>query len=152
MKLLRNRKLVALLATLVLGTTAVAGYAYWTASGAGTGAATNASSNGSLVLHASFADNLTPGASEPVSYTADNLNSSSLQVGTVHAVVSIDAAHASLGCLASDFTVADMIESQTIAAGASGVSLAHDGTIAFADTAANQDGCKGALVTLTLSS
>ena len=148
MKLLRNRKLVALLATLVLGTTAVAGYAFWTTSGAGTGSATNAAANGTLVLHASFPDGLTPGASKTVSYTADNSNSSSLQVGTVHAVVSTDSAT----CLAGDFTVADTIENQTIAAGASGVALAHDGTIAFADTAANQDGCKGAVVTLTLSS
>jgi hypothetical protein len=152
MKLLRNRKLVALLATLVLGATAVAGYAFWTTTGAGTGSATNAYSNGTLVLHASFADNLTPGASEAVSYTADNSNSSSLQVGTVHADVSIDSAHALAGCLASDFTVADKIENQTIAAGGSGVALAHDGSIAFADTGVNQDACKGALVTLTLSS
>jgi hypothetical protein len=148
MKLLRNRKLVALLATLVLGTTAVAGYAFWTTTGAGTGSATNASANGTLVLHASFAGGLTPGASEAVSYTADNGSTSSLQVGTVHAVVSTDSAT----CLASDFTVADTIENQTIAAGATGVVLAHDGMISFADTAANQDGCKGALVTLTLSS
>jgi hypothetical protein len=148
MKLLRNRKLVALLATLVLGTTAVAGYAFWTTSGAGTGTATNAGSNGTLVLHASFAGGLTPGAHEAVSYTADNSNSSSLQVGTVHAVVSTDSAT----CLASDFTVADTIENQTIAANTTNVALANDGMITFADTAANQDGCKGALVTLTLSS
>lgn len=150
MKLLRNRKLAALLATLALGVTAAAGYAYWTTSGAGTGSATNASANGTLVLHASFADGLTPGASEDVSYTADNAGSSSLQVGTVHAVVGIDAGHPS--CLASDFSVLDTVENQTIPAGGLGVALATKGSITFADTAVNQDGCKGATVTLTLTS
>jgi hypothetical protein len=151
MKLLRNRKLVALLATFALGATAVAGYAFWTTSGAGTGSATNASSNGTLVLHASFDGGLTPGASEPVAYSADNSNSSSLQVGIVHAVVSIDSAHPT--CLASDFTVLDTTENQTIPANTTeAVALANAGSIAFADTGLNQDGCKGAVVTLTLTS
>jgi hypothetical protein len=152
MKLLRNRKLVAVLATLALGVVATAGYAYWTTSGVGTGSATNASSNGTLALHASFDNGLTPGATEPVSYTADNAGSSSLQVGTVHAVVSIDATSAAAGCLAGDFTVPDKAENQKIPAGSSAVALTNGSTIKFADTAVNQDACKGAIVTLTLSS
>jgi hypothetical protein len=126
--------------------------AYWTTTGSGTGSATNATANGTLGLHASFTPGLTPGASEAVSYTADNTNSSSLQVGTVTAVVSIDSAHATAGCLAADFTVPPVIENQTIAAGQSGVALAHDGLITFADTAVNQDACQGATVSLALTS
>lgn len=74
--------------------------------------------------------------------------SSSLQVGTVHAVVSTN----KVGCEAADFTIANTVENQTIPAKGSGVSLAHNGSITMADTEANQDACKGATITLTLSS
>lgn len=146
---MKKRVILALsvLATLVVASSA---YAYWTTTGSGSGSASVASSNGTVTLHASFAGGLTPGASEPVSFTADNPGSSSLYVGTVTSVVSIDSLHS--GCLASDFTVPPVAENQRIAAGASGVALANNSSIAFADTGANQDACKGATVTLTLSS
>jgi hypothetical protein len=73
-------------------------------------------------------------------------------VGTVHAVVKIDAEHAEAGCKASDFSIADTVENQVIAAKASGVALAHNGSISMADTEANQDACKGASISLELSS
>jgi hypothetical protein len=122
--------------------------AYWTTTGSGTGSANNASANGSIVLHAGFAAGLTPGASEPVSFTADNAGTSSLQVGTVTSVVSTSDPL----CLPADFTVPPALENQTIAAGQSGVALTNGSTITFADTAVNQDHCKGATITLTLSS
>jgi hypothetical protein len=147
-----NKKRVLALATVAALAVAGIAYAYWTTTGAGTGSATNASSNGTIDLHASFADGLTPGGSKTVTFTADNAGTSSLRVGTVQSVVSIDAAHVALGCSVDDFSIADVDENQTIAAGATGVTLAHTGLIAFADTAVNQDGCKGAKVTLTLSS
>ena len=89
-----NKKLVAAgvgtALALALGGVALA---YWTTTGAGSGSATNAASNGTVVLHATFADGLTPGASETVTYTADNAGTSSLYVGTITPTVSIDAAH-----------------------------------------------------------
>jgi hypothetical protein len=124
-------------------------FAYWTTTGAGTGSATNASSNGTIVLHAAFAHGLTPGASETVTYTADNAGSSSLRVGTITPVVSIDAAHPS--CLVGDFSIDPTVSNVTVPAQTSNVA-AGTGTLAFADTGVNQDGCKGATVTLTLSS
>jgi hypothetical protein len=149
MKLIKTKKGFALLAMLAVAAVAAVGaYAYWTTTGSGNGSALNASSNGTIVLHASFAPGLTPGASEAVSFTADNLNSSSLYVGTVSSVVSTSDA----GCLPADFTVPPAIENQTIPANTSGVALGIDSTITFADTALNQDHCKGATVTLTLTS
>jgi hypothetical protein len=147
-----KKRVIATLTVLAVLVSAVSAYAYWTTTGSGTGSASVASSNGTITLHASFAGNLTPGASEPVSFTADNPGSSSLYVGTVTSVVSIDAAHATAGCAASDFTVPAVAENQRIIAGASGAALANDSSITFADTANNQDACKGATVTLTLSS
>ena len=153
MKRLGKRGLILLVAGVVAVLGAVGGYAYWTAAGAGTTTpSTNATSNGALVLSGSFAPGLAPGGSAPISFTADNLNTTSLRVGTIHSVVGIDAAHVTAGCLASDFTVADVAANQTIPATTSGVALTATGSIAFADTASNQDGCKGAIITLTLSS
>lgn len=151
------RKLVTKKRALVLAVVAmlaVAGVAaaYWTTTGAGEGSGKVASSNGTLVLHGSITEALTPAGSSPVTFTADNSNSTSLQVGTVHAVVKVDAEHATAGCKASDFTINDTAENQVIAAKSSGTALAHNGSISMADTAANQDACKGATITLELSS
>jgi hypothetical protein len=145
----RKALVVGLVVTLAL---AGAAYAFWTTSGSGSGSGSVASSNGTLVLHGSITDELTPGGSSSVTFTADNANSSSLQVGTIHADVSIDTAHANAGCLASDFTIDDTVENQTIAAGASGVALTTNGSISMADTAVNQAACKGATITLDLTS
>jgi hypothetical protein len=151
-KLSKNKRALTVLGVIAVLAVAGVAVAFWTASGSGSGSGTVASSNGSLVLHGSIAPGLTPGGSESVSYSADNSNSSSLQVGTVHAVVSIDETHAEAGCKASDFSVADVIENQTIAAKSTGTSLSNSGTIKMVDSAENQDACKGATISLALTS
>ena len=145
----RKALVVGLVVTLAL---AGAAYAFWTTSGSGSGSGSVASSNGTLSLHGTINSELTPGGSSTVSYTADNAGTSSLQVGTVHAVVSIDAEHAEAGCKASDFHIADVEENQTIAAKGSKVALANDGSISMDDSEANQDACKGASISLALTS
>jgi hypothetical protein len=152
----KKRAILALtvVATLVA---AVGAYAYWTTTGSGTGSATVASSNGTVTLHASFANGLTPGGSKTVSFTADNAGSSNLYVGTVTSVVSVsnayDATTNPTGCKASWFSIPAVGENQVIPAGSNGLALTNSGTITFNDSGSeNQDGCKGATVTLTLSS
>jgi len=149
--LLKKRTAVILGAVAVLAVAGIA-VAYWTTTGSGSGAGKVAASNGTLTLHGTITGELTPGGESAVTFTADNPNSSSEQVGTVHSVVSIDKAHAEEGCKASDFTIADVAENQVIAAKGSGVALAHDGSISMADTEANQDACKGATISLALTS
>ena len=149
-KLLKSKRSLAIFAAVTVVAVAGVAVAFWTASGSGSGSVAN--SNGTLALHGTINSQLTPGGSSSVSYSADNSNSSSLQVGTVHAVVSIDAEHAEAGCKASDFTIGDTVENQTVAAESSGVALAKDGSISMADTAENQDACKGASISLALSS
>jgi hypothetical protein len=148
-KFSKKQYLVAGVAALAIAGAAGGAYAYWTTTGSGSGTGTAASSNGTLVLHASFAsDSLTPGGSVPVSFTADNGGSSNLQVGTVHTVVT-----ASGSCDASYMSVADAVENQTIGAHTSGVALTAGSVLVYADsTTVNQDSCKGATITLTLSS
>jgi len=146
----KRRVIVAAVVAVALAITSGVAFAYWTSSGGGSGFATNESANGTLVLHASFAGGLTPGASQSVSFTAGNAGTSNLQVGTVTSVVSTSDP---VGCKASWFSIAPVAEDQTIQAGQSDVALAHDGSITFNDSLTeNQDLCKGALVTLTLSS
>jgi hypothetical protein len=145
--MINKKRAVVLGAVAVLAVAGVA-IAFWTTTGAGEGSGKVASSNGTLVLHGSISNELTPGSTSPVTFTVDNGGSSSLQVGTVHAVVSTD----KVGCEVSDFTIADTVENQTIAPESSGVALANNGSIEMADTSENQDACKGAAITLTLSS
>lgn len=149
--MIKKRTALVLAAVAVLAVAGLA-VAYWTTTGSGEGSGAVKSSNGTLTLHGTIGKELTPGGSSPVAFTADNENSSSEQVGSVHAVVSIDDAHAKAGCKASDFSIADTTEYQVIAAKATGVALSHEGTIEMADTAENQDACKGATISLALTS
>jgi hypothetical protein len=146
-----GKKRVLALATVAALAVAGIAYAYWTTTGSGTGSGSVASSNGTLTLHGTAATALTPAGTSSVTFTADNPGTSSLQVGTVHLVnVTTDAAHS--GCVVADFTMPDVVEGDVIAAGTSGTALTHDGTITMADTSANQDACKGAPLTLHLTS
>jgi hypothetical protein len=142
----RKTKIVAASAALLLA--GGAAFAYWTTLSNGSGEGNNAASNGSLVLTANFADGLAPGGTRPVTYTATNSSTeTSLRVGTITHVVTTDEA----GCLPGDFTIAPVVSDTTVPANATNFALAGTGTLAFADTAINQDACKGATVTLTLS-
>jgi hypothetical protein len=151
-KALKKKRTVGALAVVAVLALAGMAIAYWTTTGSGEGSGSVASSNGTITLHGTISNALVPGGSSAVKFTADNGGSSSLSVGSVHAVVSIDEAHAEAGCKASDFNIADTVENQVIAAHATGVALAHDGSISMTDSEANQDACQGATVSLALSS
>jgi hypothetical protein len=151
-KALKKKRTMGILTAIAVLAVAGAAIAYWTTSGSGTGTGSVSSSNGAVTLHATITNPLSPGSSSPVAFTADNANTSSELVGTVHAVVSIDSTHATAGCNASDLTISDVAENQVIDAGASAVALTHEGQISMADTAENQDACQGATVSLELSS
>ncbi len=151
MRALRVRmKILVVAGALTVAIVSIA-YAYWTATGSGTGSVANATTNGTIVLHAAFAAGLTPGASETVTYTADNAGTSSLYVNTITPTVSIDTLHGLAGCLVGDFTIPTTASGTTVGPGLSGVA-AGSGTLTFADTTANQDPCQGATVTLALTS
>jgi hypothetical protein len=125
-------------------------FAYWTTTGSGTGSGPAASSNGTITLHASFPTaGLYPGGSVPVTYKADNGGATDLQVGTVSAVVSTSDP---TNCLASWFSVANAVENQVILHNTTGTALTNGSSLVFANDAADQDACKGATITLTLSS
>ena len=146
---LSRKKKIAVVAAAILLAGSGAAFAYWTTTGSGTGKADNATSNGTLTLHATFDNGMTPGSSRTVTYTADNSGTSSLFVNTITPTVSIDAAHSD--CAATNFQINPTAANVRVAAGATGVA-AGTGTLQFLDTTQNQDACKGATVTLTLAS
>jgi hypothetical protein len=154
-----SKKIAAV--SIVAASALVAGgaFAYWTTNGDGDGSANAAGSNGDVVLHASFDAGITPGGSEDVTFSADNLGTTNLWVETLSIdSITVDNAYDAdsnpTGCDAADFTVdEDTFTEQTmIPAGDSGVLLDSETVLNFANTAVNQDGCKGVTVTLTLSS
>lgn len=151
-KALKKKRNVAALSVVAVLALAGMAFAFWTTTGSGSGEGKVAASNGTLTLHGTITSALTPGGKSAVTFTADNTNTSSEEVGTIHAVVSIDAEHATEGCKASDFTIADTAEKQVIAAKSSAVALANDGSISMTDSAVSQDACKGATISLELTS
>ncbi|NMM34358.1 MAG: hypothetical protein HHJ13_10245 [Phycicoccus sp.] len=143
-----NKKTTAVLAAGILVASAGGAYAYWTTTGSGDGAATNASSNGTVDLHAAFDDGLTPGAHETVTYTADNRGSSNLFVTAITPTVTTSKA----ACLPAWFTIAPTTPRTTVGAGLSGVSVGTSVLYFVDSTTVNQDACQSAIVTVTLAS
>ncbi|TFC13061.1 hypothetical protein E3O19_12755 [Cryobacterium algoritolerans] len=140
---------IALVAAALLLVGGGGAFAYWSTTGQGTGSAANAAANGTLVLTATFDPGLAPGNSVPVTFTAQNAGTSTLHLGTITSVVTTSNAL----CLASDFTISPVTFDTTLKGKTPGVvTLSPTGLLSFADTANNQDACKSAVVTLTLSS
>jgi hypothetical protein len=134
-----------------VGLSAVGAFAYWTTSGAGTGSASVADDNGTLVLHGTAPTDLFPGGQSNVTFTADNAGATNLFVGTIHLEsVTADAGHAT--CDTDDFTMADVVSNTMVPANTTGHALGGTGTLVYANTTVNQDACKGASLTLNLSS
>ncbi|AOY73627.1 hypothetical protein IG195_09000 [Arthrobacter sp. TES] len=124
-----------------------AAYAYWTTTGSGNGTATNSAGGGTITLFATFDGGLAPGNQVDVAYTATNSMTSSTKVGELTPTVSTDKA----GCLPGWFTATAETSNTLVAAGAT--SSVGAGTLTFNDSATeNQDACKGAVVTVSVTS
>jgi hypothetical protein len=89
-----------------------------------------------------------------------NTNSSTVKIGTVSATgFSVTGGNDATACTAliadatvADFSMADVAENQTLAASTSNISLTNNGSLVFTSSVTeNQDACKGAALTITLS-
>lgn len=175
MSFLKRRKVLVTLGT--VGTLALGGaaYAYFTASGSGTGTATVGTSS-AMTLHGSSASTLYPGVSSTVSFTVDNPSSGSQQLGTIH-LASIKACTGTgsswngsscsnsgteqTGCESvetgatdggtANFWMADVAANQEIPSG-NGQSVTATGTLKMNDLSSSQDSCKNANLTLNFTS
>jgi hypothetical protein len=130
-------------ATVGLG---IGAYAYFTQPGSGTGAA-SAGSATAIEVVGTASTTLYPGTSSNVAITVTNPGQGHQFVGTVSlASVTTDAAHSA--CDMSDFTMADVPVNANLAGGGN---TNVSGSLAMADDG-NQDACKGAPLTLHLTS
>lgn len=142
----------------------VGAYAYWTTTGAGSGSASVAASNGTITLHGTAPTQLYPGGSSSVTFTADNAGASNLYVQTIHLVgvdafsdaartIPIPVGTSATDCDTSQFSMPDVTSNTTVLAGASAQAVSGTGTLSYAnDPVNNQDGCKSAYLTLNLTS
>jgi hypothetical protein len=147
---LKRRRLLA--SAGAIGALIVAGgaYAYWSGTGGGSGSGAVGTSS-TVALTATVTPGIAPGTAVPVSFTAANASASPIQVATVSlASVTVDAAHAA--CTTADFSMADVTETHQVPAAATAEPLPQNGSLVYANTAVSQDACKGATLTLNLTS
>jgi len=143
-----SKKMRVVVGVIALTMVAAGAYAYWTGSGSGSGTGTVAD-GGTVTLTGTVASGLAPGLNRAVTFTALNGSSAPIQIDTVtmDSIVADDA-----GCLPADFSMADVTVNQQIPVSGTATALTAQGSLVMANTAENQDACKGAELTLTLSS
>ncbi|HEY5143265.1 MAG TPA: hypothetical protein VII98_07170 [Solirubrobacteraceae bacterium] len=156
----RNKKvLVPFIVVLAL---ALAGgaIAFWTSTGTGSGTATVGTTSALTINPVTFTGTLYPGGTAATSsIKINNPGASAVQVSNLVLDTSLPATgNGALsgigglpaGCLAADFTFnANMAAAVTIPATGGSVTVTT-GTLSMANTAVNQDACKGATPTIYL--
>lgn len=149
MRLTKKNKVAAVaVSAALLAAGGGAAYAYWSTNGSGTGYAAASSGTQDVVLHSSFAAGIAPGETRAVTYTADNPNTSSTVVGSLApSVATSDPAN----CKASWFTIDATTAPVSVGPNSKGTEVGT-GTLTFLDTADNQDKCKGATITVNVTS
>lgn len=151
----KNKKRGLKIAALAGGLVLVGGvaFAYWTQGGTGTGSASTGDTADITVNQTSTVAGLAPGLpAQTLSGNFDNPNGGPVYVTSVTASISsvVKAVGAPSGtCTAADYT----LSGATMPVGAEVASGPAQGswggaTLAFNDTGANQDACKGATVNL----
>jgi hypothetical protein len=145
---MQKRMLTALTAVVALFALSNIALAFSSGSGSNTGTAIVGHGR-EVFFHASIPSGIFPGGNVLVGITASNPDMATVDLGTIHlAHISVDAAHAS--CVTSDFSMPDIVENDQVPAGAVNYRQ-RGGTLFYADTSVNQNACKGATLTLTLS-
>jgi hypothetical protein len=148
----RSKKALAAGAAALVLTGGVA-YAYWTTDGSGSGSAATAAGTDPLTVNqTTVVTPLYPGlAAQELSGTFDNGNPGPVYVNSVTAsIFSVTQAVDAVGeCTADDYALTDavMTVGASVPAG-DDVGLWTGAGLQFANSEANQDGCKGATVAL----
>lgn len=127
---------------------AVAGYAYWTTGGSGTGSATAGTTSNLTVNQTSTVTGLYPGGTaQALSGNFNNPNAGAVTISSVTATVSgVTGAGTDLtkpACTTSDFTIGGSAAGSSVPSG-TGVGSWSGLTIQMVNGAGNQDNCKGA--------
>src|SRR3954451_4722948 len=124
-----------------------------TGSGSGTGSVANPTTTGSITVTGTVSTAEYPGGSSAVTFTAANSLSQAVRVHNVSLVsVAPDAGHSACDTSNTVFTMTAVTEDHLVPASATAEALPNNGTLNMADSGSSQDNCKGATLTLTLSS
>jgi hypothetical protein len=151
-----SRKKKVVISTVAMVGLGGAAFAYWTTTGAGTGAADTGDVQAVKVNQTSVVTGLAPGSgTQPLSGNFDNPNSGPAYVTAITGTVTEvnDALGDTItGCDADDYTIAGTgLVGADVPAG-NAVGSWGNLTIAFNNTGANQDVCKNAQVVISYTS
>jgi hypothetical protein len=137
-KLVRKRIIVPVATIAVLAVAGVA-VAYFTSSGTGSGTASVGTVADVTISPVTIATTLYPGGSSSVNFTINNSSDTAVKVGKV---VADSPAITGLpdGCLAADFTFADVTVNDTVPAHGT---LDGSGTLKMTNSNISQDACQG---------
>ncbi len=153
----RGRRLAGVLITVatVLGIGGVA-FAYFTATGSGTGSALTGSAVNETLSSAPITGVNPASGSQTILGSVSNTANANEYIGTVSVSISsvvenptIQALYPTYTCSAADYTVSGHAVNQDVASGTSGLNF---GTIAFNSTGVNQDACMNATINLSFTS
>ena len=128
-------------------------YAFWSTTGTGTGSgSTSAGASNLAIAQTSTISGLAPGVTaQSIAGTVTNNATNNAYVNTV--TVSIASVTGGAGaCSAADYTLSAPVMSVTSDLAPGGSATFTGASLAFNDTASNQDGCKGATVNLAYAS
>jgi hypothetical protein len=154
--LLKHKAFVAS-ATVCAVLVAVGAYAYWTNGGSGSGSAATGTNAAITVTQTTVPAGLYPGgAASSLAGKFNNTNDGPVHVNEVSATIgAITGPNITVGtpCTADDYALDGfpVTVNADIAAGTA-VGAWTGGTIAMVETGVNQDGCKGATVTISYTS
>ena len=154
-KHLSKRRVVVSAVVLTLAIASSVAYAYWTSTGAGSGTQNAATPSGTLTLHATGFLNISPGGSKTVTFTADNSTGTDGYVATIvfGSVTSSDVpCQTMLTATAGQFAMPTVTSNTVVPNGASGLALTGSGTLSWTNLAVDQSACKGAALTLNVTS
>jgi hypothetical protein len=152
LKLIKSRRLVALVGVVAVLAAAGAAVAYFTSTGTGSATATVGTSS-ALTVNGTPSGSLYPGASATVNFTASNPSPGHEYLATIHlASLTVDSSHATAGCSATWFSMPDVTANQDIPSGtgAGSTTVTATGSLSMSNSG-NQDACQGATLTLNFT-
>ena len=160
MHFLKRRKVLVSLALVAVFAIAGGAVAFWTSTGTGSGSATVGTSANLTLNPVIITGTLYPGGTAATSaITINNPGSSAVRVSNIALDTTLPASGNGalsgigglpVGCSASDFTFTSGIPVGGVTVPAGGNVVVNTGTLSMANTAVNQDACKGLTLTIYL--
>ena len=148
-----RRRALVMLAIVGLGAAAMGGaFAYWSATGSGSGAAHTGSGAMVTVIQTTSPTGLYPGGSVALSGNFNNPNSGSVYIGAVTAAVtpfSVQADGTKPACTQADFAITGTASVNGQIASGNGVGAWSGLSLTMTDAATNQDNCQNISVPIT---